>query len=71
MATQLRAQEARDRVAELEAELASIRGVEVDGAHIPWATVYHPNAEVDLDAAGNLVAVRLTSGIERFSVVNP
>jgi hypothetical protein len=71
VASQLKAQEARDRVTALEAALAGIRGVEVDGGHIPWTTVTYPNAEVDLDAAGNLMAVRLTSGIERFSVVNP
>lgn len=68
MATQLKAQEARDRVAELEAELASIRAVEVVGASMPWTTVEYPNGEVDLDVAGNIVGVRV-SGLDRLMVV--
>ena len=71
MTKRLTADEARERVTELEAELAKIRAVALDGGHIRWTTVEYPNAEVDLDVTGNLVEVRLTSGVETFSVVQP
>lgn len=71
MASQLKAQEARDRVAELESELASIRAVEVGAAHMPWSTQEFGNGFVELDVDGNIVRVVLTEAGQRFHVVEP
>lgn len=71
MANQLKAQEARDRVAELESELANIRAVEVGAAHMPWVTTEFGNGFVEADVAGNIVRVVLTEAGERFHPVEP
>lgn len=62
MSVKLTAAQARERVEELEAELAELRQVrtfEVLGAHIPMTTVEYANGVVEVDVVGNIVAVRL------------
>ena len=65
MANKLTADEARERVTELEAEVAALqrlKAVSLELGHIPVSWVEYENASVGVDACGNLTVVRMDEG---------
>ena len=62
MVKRLTAEEARDRVAELEDRLKDFRAVRVQGGHIPVRWVAYPNGAVGLDAVGNITEILMDTG---------